>query len=84
MNGFSGSKSLRDFRETGPKIFLKLRPAYSVKLVLSYVVKEIKIKITAIFHTSRCLRFVDTPRIMSPEMPPKSLGTFEKRAPGHI
>ena len=64
------------------KIFLKLWPAYSVNLVFSYVVKEIKIKVTAIFHTSRCLRFEDTPRIMSPEMRPKSLGTFEKQAPG--
>ena len=81
---FRARKAFGTFAKRALRIFLKLRPAYSVKLVLSYVVKEIKIKITAIFHTSRCLRFVDTPRIMSPEMPPKSLGTFEKRVPGHI
>ena len=31
----------------------KLRPAYSIKLVFSYVVKGIKIKITAKFRASR-------------------------------
>ena len=66
----------------GPKKpFLKLRPAYSVKLVFSYDVKGIKIKITALFLASRRLRFEDTKRIMSSEMRPKSFGTFEKRAP---
>ena len=70
-------------RVFGPvKPFLKLRPAYSVKLVFSYVVKGIKIKITAKFRASRRLRFEDTKRIMSPEMRPKRFGTFEKRAPG--
>ena len=69
----------------GPeKPFVKLRPAYSVKLVFSYVVKGIRIKITANFRASRRLRFEDTKRIMSPEMRPKTFGTFEKRAPGHI
>ena len=67
----------------GPeKPFVKLRPAYSIKLVYSYVVKGIKIKITAKFHASRRLRFEDTKRIMSPEMHPKTFGTFEKRAAG--
>ena len=67
----------------GPeKPFVKLRSAYCVKLVFSYVVKGIKIKITAKFRASRRLRFEDTKRIMSPEMRPKSLGTFEKQAPG--
>ena len=67
----------------GPeKPFVKLRPAYSVKLVFSYVVQGIKIKITAKFRASRRLRFQDTNRIMSPEMGPKTFGTFEKRAPG--
>ena len=61
---------------------MKLRPAYSIKLVFSYVVKETKINITATFRASRCLGFEDTKRIMSPEMSPKSFGTFEKRAPG--
>ena len=67
----------------GPeKPFVKLRPAYSIKLVFSYVVKGIKIKITAKFRASRRLRFEDTKRIMSPEIRPKSFGTFEKQAPG--
>ena len=64
------------------KSFVKLRPACSVKLVFSYVVNGIKIKITAKFRASRRLRFEDTKRIMSPEIHPKSFGTFEKQAPG--
>ena len=67
----------------GPeKPVVKLWPAYSVKLVFSYVVKGIKIKITAKFRASRRLRFEDTKRIVSPEIRPKSFGTFEKQAPG--
>ena len=62
--------------------FVRLRSAYSVKLIFSYVVKRIKTKITAKFRASRRLRFEDAKRIMSPEMRPKSFGTFEKRAPG--
>ena len=66
----------------GPeKPFVKLRPAYSVKLVFSYVVKGIKIKIIAKFRASRRLRFEDTKRIMSPEIHPKSFGTFEIPGP---
>ena len=74
----------RKFRELfGPeKPFVKLRPAYSVKLVFSYVVKGIKIKITAKFRASRRLHFEYTKRIMSPEIHPKSFGTFEKQASG--
>ena len=69
----------------GPeKPVVKLRPAYSVKLVFSYVVKGIKIKITAKFRASRRLRFEDTKRIMSLEIRPNSFGTFEKQAPGHF
>ena len=64
------------------KPFVKLRPAYSVKLVFSYVVKGIKIKITAKFRASRRLSFEDKKRIMAPEIHPKSFGTFEKQAPG--
>ena len=66
------------------KPFVKLRPAYSLKLFFSYVVKRIKVKkkITAKFRALRRLRFEDTKRIMSPEMVPKSFGTSEKRAPG--
>ena len=45
----------------GPeKPFRKLPPAYSVKLVFPYVVRGIKIKITAEFRASRRLRFEDT------------------------
>ena len=67
----------------GPeKPFVKVRPAYSVKLVFSFVVKGIKIKITAKFRASRRFRFEDTKRIMSLEIRPKSFGTFEKQAPG--
>ena len=48
----------------GPeKPFVKLRLAYSVKLVFSYV-KGIKIKITAKFRDTEHLRFEDTKRIM--------------------
>ena len=66
----------------GPeKPFVKVRPAYSVKLVFSYVVKGIKIKITAKFHASRHLCFEDTKRTMSPEIHLKSFRTFEKQAP---
>ena len=69
----------------GPeKPFLQPRPAYSAKLVFSYVLKGIKIKITAKFRAWRRLRFEDTKRIMSPEMHPKSFGTFEKQAPAPI
>ena len=69
----------------GPeKQFVKLRSAYSAKLVFSYVIKGIKIKINAKFRSSRQRRFQDTKRFMLPEMRPKSLGTFEKRAPGNI
>ena len=70
------------FLESPEKPFVKLRPTYSVKLVFSYVVKRIKIKITAKFRASRHLRFEDTKRIMSHEMRPKSFETLEKRAPG--
>ena len=71
-------------RDLGPVSRKSLRPAYSVKLVFSYVVKRIKIKITAKFRASRRLRFEDTKRIMSPEIRPKSFGTFEKPAPGNL
>jgi len=56
----------------GPeKPVVKLRPAYSVKLVFSYVVKGIKIKITAKFRASRRLRFEDTKRIVTRNTPEK-------------
>ena len=77
-----GPVSRKSRKLFGPeKPFVKLRPAYSVKLVFSYVVKRIKIKMTAKFRASRRLRFEDTNRIRSPEMRPKSSGTFGKRGP---
>ena len=78
-----GPVSRKSRKLFGPeKPFVKLRPAYSVKLVFSYVVKGIKIKLTAKFRASIRLRFEDTKRIMSPEVRPKKFGTFEKQAPG--
>ena len=77
-----GPVSRKSRKLFGPeKPFVKLRPAYSVKPVFSYVVKGLKIKITAKFRASRRLSFEDTKRNMLPEMRPKSLGTFEKQAP---
>ena len=70
------------FLESPEKAFVKLQPAYSVEPVFSYAVKGIKIKITAKFRASRRLRFEGKKKIISPEMRPKSLGTFEKRASG--
>ena len=62
------------------KPFVKLLPAYSVTLALWYVVNGWKIKITVKFCASSC-RFEDTKGSISPEMRPKSFGTFEKRVP---
>ena len=78
-----GPVSRKSRKLFGPeKPLVKLRFAYSVKLVFSYVVKQIKIKISSWFRASRGLCFKDTKTIMSPEMRPKSFGTFEKRAAG--
>ena len=83
--GNQGPVSQKSREHCGPeKPFVKVRPAYSVKLVFSYVVKGIKTKITAKFRALRRLRFEDTKRIISPEIRPKSFGTFEKQAPGHF
>jgi len=49
------------------KPFVKLRPAYFVKLIFSFVVKRIKIKIIAKFRASRSIRREDTKTIMSPQ-----------------
>ena len=82
---FLGPVSRKSRKRFGPKKpFVKLRPTNSVKLVFSYVVNGIKIKITAKFRASRRLSFEVTKRIMSPEMHPKSFGTFEKQAPGSM
>ena len=66
------------------KPFVKLRSAHALKLVFSYVVKGIKIKITAKFCSSRRLSFEDKKIIMSLEMSPKSVGTFGKQAPARL
>ena len=80
---YQGAVSRKSRKLFGPeKPFVKLRPVYPVTLVFSYVVKGIKIKVTVKFRASRRLRFEDTKKIMSPEMGPKSFGTFEKQAPG--
>ena len=69
----------------GPeKPFVKLRPAYSVKLVFLYVVKGIKIKITAKFCDTEHFRFEDTKRISSPgekwgNLKRKAIAVWEKR-----
>ena len=77
-----GHVSRKSRKLFGPeKPFVNLRLAYSMKLVFSFVVKGIKIKITAKFRSSRRFRFEDTTRIMSPEMWPKSFRTFKKGAP---
>ena len=82
-NWLFGPEKFAGLSRNGPeKPFVKLRPAYSVKLVFSYVVNGINRKITAKFRASRRLRFEDTKSIMSPEIRPKSFETFENPAPG--
>ena len=73
------SKVPKTFRAR--KAIRKTVTANSVNPVFSYDIKGIKIKINAKFRASRRLRFEDAKRIMSPEMCPKSFGTFEKQAP---
>ena len=63
------------------KPFVKLRPAYSVTLALSYVVNGWKIKIRVKFCASRCRCFDDTKGIMSLEMRPKSFHDFRDTGP---
>ena len=58
--------SRSSFLESPEKLLVKLRPDYSEKLVFSYVIKRIKIKITAKLRASRHLRFESAKRIMSP------------------
>ena len=50
LQNFFSSMGDTDVKRLKP--FVKLRPAYSVKLVFSYVVKGIKMKITAKFCVS--------------------------------
>ena len=75
-------KVLGPFFELPEKPYVKLRPAFSVKLIFSCVAKGRKIKITAKFLALRRFHFEDTKRIMSPEMRANSFRTLEKRAPG--
>ena len=73
---FRKSRHLRArkaFRKTPTRLFRKA--------ALLYVVKGMKMKTTAKFRALRRLRCTDTKRIISPEMGPKSFGTFEKQAP---
>jgi len=64
----SGACFLKAPKIFGPeKPFVKLRPAYSVRLISSYAVKGREIKITVKFRASRRLRFEDTKRNMSLE-----------------
>ena len=64
------------------KPFLKLRSAYSRKLVFYYDFKIRKGKFVAKFHVWKSLCFCDTKEILSPEIRPKSFGSFVKCAPG--
>ena len=61
------------------KPFVKHRRAYSVKLVVSNVVKGIQIKITAKFRDTAKTFVLKIKRELCD---PKNFGTFEKRAPG--
>lgn len=75
-------RSRGPFFEHPEKPYVKLRLAFSVKLIFSRVAKGRKIKITAKFLASRRFHFEDAKGIMSPEMRANSFRTLEKRAPG--
>ena len=81
-----GPVSRKSRKFFGPeKPFVKTPTCLFFKAGLFICCKRNKIKITATFLASRRLRFEDTKRIMSPEMRPKSLGTFERNGPpGHF
>ena len=64
------------FLESPEKPFVKLRPAYCVKQVFSYVEKGIKIKITAKFRASRTIVL----KIQRELCRPKSFGTSRNRS----
>mgnify|MGYP006964551278 CR=1 FL=1 len=59
----------------------KLRPTYSVKLVFSYVVKGMNVKIAAKFRASRRLCFGDTKRIMSPGPRSRKVSGLSRNGP---
>ena len=67
------------FLESPEKPFVKLRPAYSVKLIFSYVVKGIKIKITAKFCASRHLRLKIQRELWHPKYARKVSGLSRNR-----
>jgi len=56
--------------------FVKLRPAYSEKLVLSNAVKGIEIEITAKFRTYALFRCEDTKRMIVTRNAPEKLRDF--------
>ena len=64
------------------KAIRKPRTRLFCKAGLSNVAKGWKIKLTVKFPASRRLCLENIKGIMSPEMRPKSFGTFEKQAPG--
>ena len=73
------SVSRKSRRLFGPeKPVAKLRPAPYVKLIFSFVVKVIKIKITAKFHVTNTFVL----KMQREFCHPKRFGTFEKRALG--
>ena len=61
--------------------FVKLRPAHSVQLVFSYVVKGIKIKTTAKFPASSRLRFEDTKGIHVTRNVPEKFRDLQETGP---
>ena len=96
--GVQGSVSRKSRKLFGPdKPFAKLPPAYSVKLVFSYVVKGIKMKIIAKFRASGRLLFEDTKKIVTRNAPERfrdfretgpragfELGIIRVRSPNHV
>ena len=77
-----GVVSRKSRKRFGPaQQFVKLQPAYSVRLFSSYVVKEIKIKITAKYRGSRRLLFEDTKRILSPRNAPEKFRDCREMGP---
>ena len=78
--GNLGPVSQKSREHCGPeKPYVKVRPAYSVKLVFSYVVKGIKTKITAKFRASRRLRFEIQRELCHPKYARKVSGLLRNR-----
>jgi len=74
INGNEKRQSRGPDLESPEKPFVKLRSDYSEKLVFSYVVKGMRIQITAKFRASRRLLFEDTKRMTTPECARKVSG----------